>query len=68
MKAIAVHEVTNTMGIALYECNGEIALVGLFNMDEADRPRVHKVYWTMGGRPFIRVLGSRYYIDEFMRV
>ena len=68
MKAIATYSISNTMGIELYEYNGEIALTAPVNMGEADKPRVHKVNYTISGRPYIRTMGRRYYLDEFMRI
>ena len=68
MKAIAVCSVSNTMGIELYEYNGEVALAAAVNMDKADRPRVYKVNYTTAGRPYIRMMGGRQYLDDFMRV
>ena len=46
MKAIATYSISNTMGIELYEYNGEIALTAPVNMGEADKPRVHKVTYV----------------------
>ena len=68
MKPVAVYTICNTMWVELYEYNGEITLTALCNIDHTDRPRRHQVYYTTAGRPYIRMLGSRYYLDEFMRV
>ena len=68
MKVIAVYSISNVFGIALYEYNGEIALAAAYNSDSIDTPRTHKVYYNHRGRGYIRMMGGRQYLDEFVRV
>lgn len=55
-------------GIEILDLNDDYALA-CFNFGTGRQQiRWHKIYITVAGRPFIRKQGTRYYLDEAMRV
>ena len=67
MRPLAVCGVTSWHGIGIFEMTGDYAITAFYNGSEYIRPRRHRFYCTPAGRPFLRLKGCRYYLDEFIR-
>jgi len=70
-KAIAVYGLCNFGGIEIldFEVGFDNYVVACFNFGTGrQKIRRHKVCFTPGGRDYIWMNHTRYYLDQFMRV
>lgn len=67
-KAIGYKSISNVCGIAVYEVNDEMAVAAFVQMDKADAPRRHKIYYNKDGNAYFNLHGCRHYLKDFMRV
>ena len=68
MEAIGYKSINNAFGVAVYEVNDEMAVAAFVQMDKADAPRRHKIYYNKDGNAYFYLRGCRHYLKDFMRV
>ncbi len=70
-KAIGVLPLSNWGGLEILETNNNCddQLLACFNIGgERQHFKFHNVHVSPSGRAFIRKMGTRYYLDQIMRV
>lgn len=67
-EAIGYKSISNVFGVAVYEVNDEMAVAAFVQMDKADAPRRHKIYYNKDGNAYFYLRGCRHYLKDFMRV
>ena len=67
-KALGYKSISNVFGVAVYEVNDEMAVAAFVQMDKADAPRRHKIYYNKDGNAYFYLRGCRHYLKDFMRV
>lgn len=68
MEAIGYKSISNGFGVAVYEVNDEMAVAAFVQMDKADAPRRHKIYYNKNEGAYFYLHGCRHYLKDFMRV
>ena len=61
---IAAKCICNTASINIYHISNYYVVAGINN----DIPKWYKVYETVKGRPYFNFMGSREYLDEYIRL
>lgn len=60
----AYYTISNTAGLVLYEVlGGDEALIGFNN----DAPDYYIIHYDYDARPYVRIEGQDYYLDQFIR-
>lgn len=67
-EAICYKSISNVFGVAVYEVNDEMVVAAFVQMDKADAPRRHKIYYNKNGDAYFYLRGCRHYLKDFMRV
>lgn len=68
MEVIGYKSISNVFGVAVYEVNDEIAVAAFVQMDKADAPRRHKIYYNKDGNAYFNLHGCCHYLKDFMRI
>lgn len=68
MEAIGYKSISNVFGVAVYEVNDEMVVAAFVQMDKADAPRRHKIYYNKDGNAYFNLHGCRHCLRDFMRV
>lgn len=66
MEAIGYKSISNVFGVAVYEVNDEMAVAAFVQMDKADAPRRHKIYYNKDGNAYFNLHGCHHYLKDFM--
>lgn len=67
-KPAAIMGLTTWIGLALWDVSGDECIAAYSNGDAYTGAHRHAIAYTSAGRPYIRKGGSRYYLDEFLRI
>ena len=66
-RPVGVYPLTFWHSVGIFELTEDYALAAFYNGSEYVSARRRQVYCTPSGRPFIRMRGIRFYLDEFTR-
>ena len=65
----AVMGITNCFGLAVFSVNSDGCIAAFSGMDgRYYNARRHTIHYSTAGRPYIRKGGTRWYLDNFIRV